>query len=169
MSINYQFFPKNQKITEALTSVVDVFSNQGGEFNSEEFSLESNQVLKFVEHDLESLGYEVEKGKKSEDKIMVPVLYGLNGQPIQRFDADAYNELEKIVIEVEAGRAVANYQFLKDLFEACMMSQVDFLVIAVRNIYKGQRDFEKVITFFETLYVSNKLSIPLKGVLIIGY
>lgn len=29
-----------------------------------------------------------------------------------------------------------NNQFLKDLFQACMMQDVDYLVIAVRNEYR---------------------------------
>ena len=59
--------------------------------------------------------------------------------------------------------------FLKDLFEAIVMSNVDYYVIAVRNIYRESPDFEKVIQFVDTLYASNKLVLPLKGVLIIGY
>ena len=50
-----------------------------------------------------------------------------------------------------------------------MMRDVDFLGIAVRNIYKNGRDFDKVVKFFETLYASNRLVLPLKGILIIGY
>lgn len=69
----------------------------------------------------------------------------------------------------EAGRAVMNYGFLKDLFEACMMYNVDYLVIAIRRIYKTSRDFNKVITFFDTLYSSRRISLPLNGVLVIGY
>jgi len=88
---------------------------------------------------------------------------------IRSFDADAYNELEGFVIEVEAGRGVTNYQFLKDLFQACMMHEVSYLAIAVRNKYRNSRDFEKVQTFFETLYASQRLTLPLKGILIIGY
>lgn len=87
----------------------------------------------------------------------------------QSFDADGYHKEKKIVIEVEAGRAVTNYQFLKDLFQACVMSDVDYLVIAVRNIYRKNQDFEKVISFFNTLYASGRLILPLKGILIIGY
>lgn len=30
-------------------------------------------------------------------------------------------------------------------------------------------DFHKVKTFLETLYVSNRLHLPLKGILLIGY
>ena len=78
-----------------------------------------------------------------------------------------------MVIEVEAGRAVVNNQFLKDLFQASMMQGIRYLGIAVRRTYrKGGRqskDYAQVVTFFETLYASNRLDLPLKGVLLIGY
>ena len=167
--INFQFYPKNKQITHDLKSVVDVFKANVTKFESPKFTLESNEVLNHVANDLKHIGYRVETSKKSSDKILVPVLYGLNGQMEQRFDADAYNEEKGIVVEVEAGRAVTNYQFLKDLFEACVMSDVNYLVIAVRNKYRNSLDFKKVITFFNTLYASNRLQLPLKGVLIIGY
>ena len=167
--INFQFYPKNKQITHDLKSVVDVFKANVTKFESPKFTLESNEVLNHVANDLKNIGYRVETTKKSSDKILVPVLYGLNGQMEQRFDADAYNEEKGIVVEVEAGRAVTNYQFLKDLFEACVMSDVNYLVIAVRNEYRNSLDFKKVITFLNTLYTSNRLQLPLKGVLIIGY
>ena len=167
--INFQFYPKNKQITHDLKSVVDVFKANVTKFESPKFTLESNEVLNHVANDLKNIGYRVETSKKSSDKILVPILYGLNGQMEQRFDADAYNEEKGIVVEVEAGRAVTNYQFLKDLFEACVMSDVNYLVIAVRNKYGNSLDFKKVITFFNTLYTSNRLQLPLKGVLIIGY
>lgn len=167
--IQYQYFPKSCKITSELEAVVRVFSDHYDNINSSKNNLESNKVLEFLRIDLETLGFKVEKGKKQEEKILVPVLYGINGQLEQRFDADAYNTNSKIVIEVEAGRAVTNYQFLKDLFEACVMSEVEYLIIAVRNEYSNRKDFEKVITFFNTLYASNRLKLPLLGILIIGY
>lgn len=50
-----------------------------------------------------------------------------------------------------------------------MMQEIDYLVIAVRNIYRTQKDFDTVTLFFDTLYASNRLLLPLKGILIIGY
>ena len=97
------------------------------------------------------------------------MLFGQNGKLEKYFDADGYNITTKTVIEVEAGRAVTNYQFLKDLFQACMMYEVDYLVIALRKDYRGNPDFQNVITFFDTLYASGRLQLPLKGILIIGY
>jgi hypothetical protein len=50
-----------------------------------------------------------------------------------------------------------------------MMQEIDVLIIAIRNNYKGNSDFETVVTFFDTLYVSGRLTLPLKRILIIGY
>lgn len=73
------------------------------------------------------------------------------------------------VIEVEAERAVVNFQFLKDFFEACTMVGVDKLCIAVRNNYRVFNGFDRVCKFFEPMYASGRLGIPLSGLLIIGY
>lgn len=131
--------------------------------------MESDEVLHIVSKGLEKEGYLVEKSKKLEEKIRVPVLFGHNGTINLAFEADAYSSEYHTVIEVEAGRAYTNYQFLKDFYEACMMHNVKYCCIAVRNIYRQSKDFEKVCNFFHTLYVSNRVQIPLEGILIIGY
>lgn len=99
----------------------------------------------------------------------MPVRFGRNGAVEKTFDADAWRRERKMVMEVEAGRGYTNNQFLKDLFQACMMHDVDYCGIAVRNLYIESKDFESVVTFLETLYASSRLQLPLKGVLIIGY
>lgn len=167
--ISWQFFPKHKVIPYHLNDILDVFVSNEISISSDCNTLYSNEVLDRIAHDLLELDFKVETSKKSKDKIKVPVLFGLNGKLEKYFDADAYSKDLKTVIEVEAGRAVSNYQFLKDLFQACMMHEVDFLVIAVRKTYGKNKDFETVITFFETLYTSQRLVLPLKGVLIIGY
>jgi hypothetical protein len=52
-----------------------------------------------------------------------------------------------------------------------MMEDVDYLCIAVLNRYEasGRNDFEHVVKFMETLYASQRLALPLRGVLVIGY
>jgi len=73
------------------------------------------------------------------------------------------------VVEIEAGRALDNYQFLKDVFQASLMCGVEYLVIAVRNNYRGTNTFTRIAVFLETLYVSNRIHLPLHGILLIGY
>ena len=102
-------------------------------------------------------------------QIKGTVLFGVNNKVDKSFYADAISKDGKIVIEVEAGQATENHRFLKDIFEACMMFDVEYLVLAVRNKYRSHYDFDRVYTFLETLYVSNRLHLPLTGILLIGY
>lgn len=85
------------------------------------------------------------------------------------FDADGISENLSIVLEVEAGRAYRNNQFLKDIFQACMMPSVEYLILTVRNIYAGTDDFQSIFAFIETLYVNGRLKLPLNGIVLIGY
>lgn len=167
--IRYQFFPRSHGVTKEVQKVVDCFQIVDSKISSDTHTLSSNDVLEELRPELESINFIVEKGKSQKDKIHVPVLFGYNNQIDKSFNADALSEDGKIVIEVEAGRAVANNQFLKDIFQASMMFEVEYLVIAVRNDYRGTDDFKKIYSFLETLYISSRLNLPLKGILLIGY
>lgn len=167
--IQFQFFPRSRGVTEDIQKVINCFKIVENEIDSDIHNLVSNDVLAVVRPYLENEGYKVEVGKSNSDKIDVPVLFGYDNKIDKSFYADALSEDGKIVIEVEAGQATENHRFLKDIFEASMMFDVEYLVLAVRNTYRNHKDFQRVYTFLETLYISNRLRLPLKGVLLIGY
>lgn len=167
--VRFQFFPRSHGITKEINQVIDAFKKVESDISSDTKNLKSNDVLKKLEPLLESIHFYVEKGKSVDDKIDVPVLFGHNNIVDKSFYADALSHDGKIVIEIEAGRATENNQFLKDIFEACMMFDVEYLVLAVRNLYRNHNDFDICYNFLETLYVSNRLHLPLKGILLIGY
>ena len=166
---NWVFYPRSKEPTELCRNVVEVFKDAEKEIEEQFDKSVSDVVLSIVRPGLEKLGFEVETGKKANQKITVPVLFGNNGKVEKSFEADAWHRKGGMVLEVEAGRGYLNNQFLKDLFQACMMHNVDYCAIAVRNHYIKSRDFEKVKGFFETLFASGRLQLPLKGVLLIGY
>ena len=143
--VNWIHFPKNKPLDKVSAQIVKAFEA--------------------VDATIDSYTHQL----KSDDLVAVPVLYGVNGKIEKAFEADGYLSTAGYVIEVEAGRAVVNYQFLKDFFEACTMVGVDKLCIAVRNKYRAFNDFDRVCKFFEAMYASNRLGIPLSGLLIIGY
>ena len=165
----HQFFPVNKKTPEHLVSVIKVFNEYEDKINSHKHKLDSNTVLEILRKNLEGVGFRIETGKKKNEKIKIPVLFGEHGRIIKSFDVDGYHEEFKTVLEVEAGRGVTNNQFLKDFFEACIMVNVDYCIIAVRDTYLKQKDFEKVKDFFDSMYASGRMNIPLKGLLIVGY
>lgn len=167
--ISYQFFPRSQGASRQIQEIIQCFECVAEQISSDNHQLSSNEVLAVVREQLENIGFLVETGKSAAQKINVPVLFGLNNSIDKCFNADALSQDGKIVIEVEAGRAVDNNQFLKDIFQACMMHDVEYLVLVVRKIYRGKNDFEQIFAFLETLYISNRLQLPLKGILLIGY
>lgn len=152
-----------------MRAVVGVFEAAEEELVRGSRELKSNGILAILCQRLQALGFQVELGKRATEKIRVPVLFGRNGSVAKSFEADAWHRENKMVLEVEAGRGYLNNQFLKDLFQACMMHDVDYCAIAVRNRYIDSNDFENVVSFFETLYASNRMKLPLRGVLLIGY
>lgn len=177
MSIEWIYFPQSLEPPELARKVVSVFESVESEIGSPKNRYSSNVVLGKVRPGLESLGFQVESGKKKVDKIPVPVFFGRSGKPEKCFNADAFNKEQGFVLEVEAGMAVDNYHYLRDIIAASLMVNVKHLAIVVRNFYgtgKGksrvQRDFETVVKFCETLQASHgRLQLPLDGVLVIGY
>jgi hypothetical protein len=165
----YQLFPRSHNISAELLNVVKCFESVDAQIRSPENNLNSDSVLGCLAKPLTALGFTVEQGKKMNEKIRVPVLFGKNSLIDKEFNADALSADGKTVIEIEAGRATENNQFLKDIFQACMMFGVEYLVLAVREVYRTHRDFDIVYTFLETLYISGRIQLPLKGILLIGY
>ena len=172
--IEWIFFPASVRPPSVALDVVTAFEQCADEIDSlAHRRMVSDAVLANVADALAERGFEVERGKKKAEKIYIPVLFGRQGEVEKSFDADAVHWAGRMVLEVEAGRGVVNNQFLKDLFQACMMQDIDYLGIAVRREYEvsgtTSKDFERVLKFFETLYASSRLHLPLKGILLIGY
>lgn len=150
--INWIYFPSSKRPPQLAEDVIAIFNAAVSAISSASNNLSSNDVLRVIAPGLAAKNFLVETGKKAKEKVTVPVLFGRNGHLRKHFCADAFHQEEGFVVEIEAGRAVTNHQFLKDLFEACMMADVRTLCIAVRNIYSRQKDFEYIATFFDTLY-----------------
>ena len=167
--LRYQLFPRSSGITQEIEDIIACFAKNYEQIKSPDFNLSSDGVLKVLTKDFQSINFRVEEGKSKELKIPIPVLFGWNNEPAKSFNADAVSADGRIVMEVEAGRAYRNNQFLKDLFQACMMPKVEYLVLAVRNHYSGTDDFEDIYQYFETLYINGRLRLPLKGIVLIGY
>ena len=168
--INWVYFPRSSPPPDFGLRIVALFEAEADVIDSSTTTDQhSDTVVAHLRLGLETLGFRVEKDKSAEGKIVVPVLFGRKGKILKCFNADAHAASSGWVLEIEAGRAVANNQFLKDIFQACMMHDVLHLAIAVRNTYRGSDDFAKVESFLETLYVSGRLQLPLKGILLIGY
>ena len=162
----------SNKIEKHLETVIDAFNKKLKKFASTlGYHYHSDEVLKIIG---KIDGYKIEKSKLENDLIKL-----LDYEKEKYYDkysklfcVDAINEKDKTILEIEAGRAYDNNQFLKDFFEAYVSSKIDYLIIAVRKIYgiNNRKDYEYVNRYFDVLYHSKyKQNVPLKGILIIGY
>jgi len=163
----WQYYPRSHRLPGHLVDVLGAFEAVRVEMDSHTHpGLSSNEALEIVRPQLEVYGYRVERAGSV---VRVPVLYGENGSAMKSYEVDALSSDGETVVEVEAGTGVANNGYLKDLFQACLLPDVRYLVIAMRQVYNKARDYEKVCIAFNTLYTSTRLQVPLDGVLVIGY
>ena len=84
--INWMHFPKNKPLDEVSAQIVEAFEAVDANIDSYTHQLKSDEVLTAVRPGLEALGFAVEKSKKSDDLVAVPVLYGVNGKIEKAFE-----------------------------------------------------------------------------------
>jgi hypothetical protein len=77
------------------------------------------------------------------------------------------------VLEVEAGRGAANNADYRDLVRASLMVDADYLILAMMREYHSgaqvMRSYEQTLKRLDAIYASDRLKLPLKGVLLVGY
>lgn len=173
-SLRYNCYPRTQKPPVFAKEIFSVFEHHSDEIASESLDdgLVSDEVLAMVRDGLEELGFDVEAGKRKEEKIHRPVLYGENGEPQLRYEVDGYHEEWRCGLEIEAGRAWKGNAIYRDLIQAMMMVQVDTLALAVPNVYKysgGENPaFQKTRDVVDTLYDIGRFELPY-NLILIGY
>lgn len=140
--------------------------------------MESNAVLAVLADDLESeLAFQVERGKKKLGKLPRPVFFGDQGTYLRTYEIDAFQHEFGIALEVEAGRATQGNAIYRDLIQASLMVDAEFLALAVPQEYRykssgklvKERSYAKTYSVIEAIYGSERLQLPFQGLLLIGY
>jgi hypothetical protein len=177
-TIRFTCFPQTQPPPPFVPSVVEVFRRHEPTISTIALTkgLESDPVLKEIAGDLAALGFSVETAKTVKAKIPRPVFYGENGLPSLRYDIDAYHQMWRCGLEVEAGRAILGNAIFRDLFQAMVMTDVDHLCLGIPNLYKHKsggrnvtvRYYDKAISVAQALYGHSRVVMPY-GLTIIGY
>ena len=126
---------------------------------------------------LVELGFDVEGGKKAPDKLRRPVLFGEMGAEERAYEVDAFHAELGVALEVEAGRGTQGNAIYRDLIQTSLLIDAQFLALAVLIEYRfksgpktiASPDYRKTISVLDAIYASDRLRLPLDGVLIIGY
>jgi hypothetical protein len=172
---DWSFFPRSESAPTWVTDFIDaVHKNESDVTSTTHNEFSSDQVLEVLRPDLETLGWLIETGKKSHQKIHRPVLFGDRNQPRVKYEIDGWHELYGAVLEVESGRGWQGNAFFRDLVRTSLIHGARYLVIGLRLSYTygsvtSQNDFEKGRDQLDALYASGRLELPFDGVLIFGW
>jgi len=139
--------------------------------------LSSDDVLKELAPGLKQLGYAVETSRSATDRIRRPVLFGSNGRAEVSYHIDAFHDGYGIVVEVEAGRAAFNNATYRDIIRASLILDALYLVLLSPVTYRffnrgrlsSKAAYSDDLDLLSALYASQRLPLPLHGVLLVGY
>ena len=170
------YYPRSLIRPDWVSGVVDVFSSQKGELDTNKKHNTSNVVLGKIRDGLENIGFHVEGGAH-EKTIYRPVHFGEFGQPDRQYQIDSYNPELKIGLEVEAGRSIRGNAVYRDIIQTSLLVDVEFFVIAIPQKYRfksGKKEiedkpYEVALSIFDAIYSSERFKLPLLGCLIIGF
>jgi hypothetical protein len=170
----WKFYPARSPEPEWAAGVVKVFGTARSTIDSaKHHGVTSDAALAAVRPGLTKLGFAIESGKAGAQKITRPVLFGEQGKPIVSYDVDGFHADHRVVLEVEAGRGAANNADYRDLVRASLMVDADYLILAMMLEYRTgktvMRSYERARDRLDAIYASDRLKLPLQGVLLLGY
>ena len=172
---NWCYFPKHTSAPEWVSDFAQAVKKNKEKLesvNHNEYS--SDMVLECLREELENLQWEIETGKKKEQKIARPVLFGERNEWLVKYEIDGWHPEHNAVLEVESGRGWQGNAFYRDLIRASLINGSEYLVIGLRLSYtygnvKEQNDYEKGKDQLEAIYASGRLQLPFKGVMLFGW
>jgi hypothetical protein len=172
---DWSYFPRSASAPQWVIDFAEaVRRNEERVASASHNEFASDQVLETLRPELEALGWSIETGKKSHQKIHRPVLFGDRNQARVKYEIDGWHELYGAVLEVESGRGWQGNAFFRDLIRTSLISGARYLVIGLRLSYTygnvtSQNDFERGRDQLDALYASGRLVLPFEGVLIFGW
>ena len=173
----WQYYPPRTRPPEWVPPIVDVFAAVQGEIDSAEVRSKSDTALAVLRTGLVALGFEVEAGKKKVDKIRRPVLFGEQGHEDLAYEVDAFHPESGVALEVEAGRGARGNAVYRDLIQTSLLVDARYLVLAVQTAYHHKsvgkdivvQSYRDTKNLLDAIYASNRLVLPLEGILLVGY
>jgi hypothetical protein len=174
----FMYFPRSQPPPEWVEGVASCFRKAQAEIDTSAGKWGvSDVVLGHIRAGLEDIGFQVEGGKRHAQKIHRPVFFGEQGIPSTRYEVDAYHPEKHILLEVEAGRAIMGNALYRDIVHMSLIAGADYAVIGIplKYTYKsGGKDvsganYEKALGILDTVWGTDRLRLPFKGMLLIGF
>jgi hypothetical protein len=177
-TIRFSTFPRTIQPPGFVRQVVTIFEQHEREIGTVHLpkGLTSAEVLDRLRADLIAIGFEVEQGKREEQKIKRPVFFGENAEPSLQYEVDGWHPQWRVGIEIEAGRAWMGNAVYRDLIQALVMVNLDHLLLAVPNVYRyrtnerdtSSNDYLNTVAVAEALFGHSRVKMPFT-LCVIGY
>lgn len=170
----WKFYPSRSPAPDWVAGVVSAFTAAALQIDSRSnHGVTSDAALQILRPALVGLGFEIEASKAKVDRIARPVLFGEAGRPLVSYEVDGFHPDHRVVLEVEAGRGAANNADYRDLIRSSLMVDADYLVLAMMLEYvtggTTMRSYAQTRDRIDAIYASERLKLPLKGILLVGY
>ncbi len=170
----WKFYPSAIEPPAWVSPVVTAFAAVRSQIDSRlNVGVSSDAALAALRPELVRQGFEIEDGKTKAGTIRRPVLFGEVGRLVVAYEVDGFHPQHEIVLEVEAGRGAANNADYRDLIRASLMVDARFLVLAMMLHYAAGRStiksYEQARDRIDAIYASERLKLPLDGILLVGY
>ena len=178
MGVRFSTFPRTKTPPRFLAQLVGQFEVRANEISTtlQGKGLTSDELLTVLRPGLIELGFEVEMGKRAQDKIMRPVFFGENASPELQYQIDAWHPEWLAGLEIEAGRAWMGNAIYRDLIQALVMVDLENLILAVPQMYRynvkgratASKDYENTVSVADALYSHSRIEMPF-SLCVIGY
>lgn len=178
LGVRYSTFPRTEKPPGFIEAIVRVFNRHSDTIATArpQKGLRGDDVLAVLRADLVHLGFDVEAGKREADKIKRPVFFGENQRPSLQYEVDAWHPKWQVGLEIEAGRAWMSNAIYRDLIQALIMVEMDYLIVAVPREYHHQaggkprisKDYERTVSVADALYGHSRIAMPF-SLCVVGY
>jgi|SRR5450830_106718 len=170
----WKFYPSALEPPAWVSPVVASFAAARPQIDSRlNVGVTSDDALAALRPELVRQGFDIEDGKTKAKKIRRPVLFGEVGRPMVSYEVDGFHPQYEIVLEVEAGRGAANNADYRDLIRASLMVDARYLVLAMMLHYgagrTGVKSYDQSRDRIDAIYASERLKLPLDGILLVGY
>lgn len=174
----WKYYPTRDRPPAWVRDLVEVVRARREQTDSAKVEgLTSDRVLSHLRVGLETLGYRVETGKRKEERIPLPVLFGNEGQEKVRYEVDAVHDKLGVLVEIEAGRGARGNAVYRDLIRSSLIVDARFLALGVMKEYRHQsggkpivvKSYEESRALLDAVYASQRLILPFGGLLLFGY
>lgn len=174
----WKYYPAYRRLPEFFDALLTIFADVQASLDSrDKLGLKSDEALAVLRPALVMSGWDVEQGKRKDQRIRRPSLFGEQGLETKSFEIDAFWPDYGVALEVEAGRGARGNAVYRDIIEGSLLVDAKYMVLAVALEYHHQTSGRAVMVpsyrdatnLMDAIYASPRLTLPFEGLLLIGY